>query len=168
MVGSFLYYARAIDNTIITALNKIASMQTRPTERTTKKIEMLLNYLFTHPNARIRFYSSDIFLYVDSNAAYLAADKAKSRIADYYYCSNKTTTNKSPNPPLNGPIYIECKLLRHVVTSAAEAETAGLFANCQKIIEIKHMLQALGHPQGTTPVKTDNATAGSFVTDMLK
>ena len=30
------------------------------------------------------------------------------------------------------------------------------------------MLRALGHPQAATPVKTDNATAASFVTDMLK
>ena len=55
-----------------------------------------------------------------------------------------------------------------MVTSAAEAETAGLFVNCQKILEIKYMLEALGHPQVAIPVKTDNATAASFVTDTLK
>ena len=109
-----------------------------------------------------------MILYVDSDAAYLVADKAKSRIAGYYYCSNRHTNKKSPNPPLNGPIHIECKLLRHVVTSAAEAETAGLFVNCQKILELKHMLHALGHPQIALPIKNDNATAASFVTDMLK
>ena len=109
-----------------------------------------------------------MILYVDSDAAYLVAEKAKSRIAGYYYCRNKTPQNTKPNPLLNGPIHIECKLLRHVVTSAAKAETAGLFHNCQKIVEIKQMLTALGHPQGAVPVKTDNATAASFVTDMLK
>ena len=143
VVGSFLYYARAIDNTIITALNEIASMQARPTKNTNDKITMLLNYLNTNPNAKICFYSSDMILYVDSDAAYLVADKAKSRIAGYYNCSNKTSNKLSPNPPLNGPVHIECKLLRHVVTSAAEAETAGLFVNCQKIIEIQHMLKVL-------------------------
>ena len=30
------------------------------------------------------------------------------------------------------------------------------------------MLEALGHPQVAIPVKTDNTTAASFVTDMLK
>ena len=55
-----------------------------------------------------------------------------------------------------------------MVTLAAKAETASLFVNCQKIIEIQHMLKALGHNQLATPVKTDNATAASFVTDMLK
>ena len=168
VVGSFLYYAQAIDNTIITALNEIASTQAKPTEKTIQKIKMLLDYLNTHPKARIRFYKSDMILYVDSDEAYLVAEKAKSRIAGYYYCSNKTNKNFTKNPPLNGPIHIECKLLRHVVTSAAEAETAGLFINCQKIIEIQQMLKALRHEQPPTPVKTDNATAASFVTDMLK
>ena len=168
VVGSFLYYARAIDNTIITALNEIASMQAKPTSKTIEKIKMLLDYLNTYPNAKIRFYASDMVLYVDSDAAYLITEKAKSRIAGYYYCSNSPKNKKSPNPPLNGPIHIECKLLRHVVTSAAEAETAGLFINCQKVIKIKQMLQALGHNQKATPVKTDNATAASFVTDMIK
>ena len=109
-----------------------------------------------------------MILYVDLDAAYIVAEKSKSRIAGYYYCINKTSQKTSPNPPLNGPVHIECKLLRHVVTSAAEAETAGLFLNCQKVIELKNMLEALGHPQEATPVKTNNATAASFVTDMLK
>ena len=65
-------------------------------------------------------------------------------------------------------MHIEYKLLRQVVTSAAEAETAGLFVNCQKVIELKNMLQALGHPQKATLAKTNNATAASFVTDLLK
>ena len=42
---------------------------------------MLMDYLHTHPDARIRFYASDMIIYVDSDAAYLLAEKAKSRIA---------------------------------------------------------------------------------------
>ena len=106
VVGSFLNYARAIDNTIITALNKIVAKQTNPTESTARKIKMLLDYLHTYPNAKIRFYRSDMILYVDSDAVYLVAEKAKSHIAGYYYCSNKTPPNTKPNPPLNGPIHI--------------------------------------------------------------
>ena len=39
VLGSFLYYAREIDNTIITALNEIASMQAKPTSKTIEKIK---------------------------------------------------------------------------------------------------------------------------------
>ena len=56
-------------------------MQATPTKRTLEKIKMLLDYWYTHPNARIQFYASDMILYVDSDAAYLVAEKAKSRIA---------------------------------------------------------------------------------------
>ena len=124
---------------------------------------MLLDYLNFYSNAKIRFYSSDMRLYVDSDAAYLVAPKAKSRIAGYFYCSS----TGSP-PPINGPLHVECKVLRHVVTSAAEAETAGLFFNCQTALYLKHMLAALGHPQDTTPIKTDNKTASQFVRDTIK
>ena len=34
IVGSFLYYARAIDSTILPALSKISSTQANPTEAT--------------------------------------------------------------------------------------------------------------------------------------
>ena len=124
---------------------------------------MLLEYLSTYPDAKVRYYASDMILHVDSDAAYLVAPKAKSRIAGFYYCSNNI-----PNPPLNGPIHVECRVLRHVVTSTAEAETAALFYNSQTAVELLHILHALGHPQGAVPIKTDNATAASFVTDTLK
>lgn len=32
-------------------------------------------------------------------------------------------------PPLNGPIYVLCHVLREVCSSASEAELAGLFHN---------------------------------------
>ena len=63
---------------------------------------------------------------------------------------------------------VECKLLKHVVSSAAEVETGGLFHNCQTAIMIRHILNALRHNQKPTPVKTDNSTAASFVNDLLK
>ena len=58
-------------------------MQATPTQKTNEKIRMLLDYLYTHPNARIRFYASDMILYADSDVAYLVAEKSKSRIAGY-------------------------------------------------------------------------------------
>ena len=118
VVGLFLYYARAIDNTILPALNEISFLQACPTKNTNKKIQMLLDYLNTHKHAKIRFYRFDMQLHVDSNAAYLVAPKAKSRIAGYFYCSDKTTKTP-PQPTLNGPLHVKCKVLWHVVTSAA-------------------------------------------------
>ena len=71
-----------------------------------------------------------MILHLDSYAAYLVAPKARSRVAGYFYCGQQYNKNTPPNTTLNGPIHIECKTLNHVVASAAEAETAGLFHNC--------------------------------------
>ena len=165
IVGSFLYYARAIDSTILPALSEISTLQAHPTQNTKKKANMLLDYLATNPKAKIRYKASDMILHVDSDAAYLVAPNAKSRIAGYYYLSD--LPSKKHNK-LNGAILVECKYLKHVVASAAEAETGGLFINCQNAIYLRRLLHILGHEQGKTPIKTDNSTAASFVKEMIK
>ena len=61
-------------------------------------------------------------------------------------------------PPSNHPILVECHYLTHVVSSAAEAEPTGLFINAQNEIPLRRLLQAIGHSQPPTYIKTDNAT----------
>ena len=109
-------------------------------------------------------------LHVDSDATYLVLPNARSRIAGYYYLSKNITplSTSPPSIPLNGAILIECKTIRHVVTSAAEAETAGLFYNGQTIISIRQALLDLGHPQPPTPLKTDSSTSNDFVHANMK
>ena len=94
------------------------------------------------------------------HAAYLVVPGAKSRIDGFYYF--KCAPNGSILPHMNNPIHVECKYLRHVVASAAEAEVGGLFHNCQTLLPIRHCLQLMGHPQPPTPVKTDNTIAKDF------
>ena len=77
-----------------------------------------------------------------------------------------TSIKKLTSPPLqklNGSILIECKTLRHVVTSSSEAEVGGIFHNVQTLLPIRAILEALDHTQPPTPVKTDNTTAKGFV-----
>ena len=84
-------------------------------------------------------------LAIDSDAAYLVAPKARSRIAGFYYF--KHNPNGNIQSPSSHPVLVECQCLRHVVSSAAEAETAGLFYNAQHAISIRRTLTAIGHPQ---------------------
>jgi hypothetical protein len=51
IVGSFLYYARAVNPTILMALSDIATQQAAPTENTKKRVEQFLDYMWTHPDA---------------------------------------------------------------------------------------------------------------------
>jgi hypothetical protein len=55
IIGSILYYAWAVNITILMALSSIASKQIRGMMNTMAKAKQLLDYLATLPNASIRF-----------------------------------------------------------------------------------------------------------------
>lgn len=161
ITGNFLYYARGMDSTMLPGLNDIGKTQAKPTTKTKSKCQQIMDYAATYPDIFIRYYASDVILYVDSDAAYLVALKAKSCISGYFYLSDHPRCTQTLS--LNGAILVECKTLRHVVSTAAEAETAGVFHNTQMAIPIWRILGFLGHPQPDTPVKTDNTTATGFI-----
>jgi hypothetical protein len=79
VVGTLLYYARAIDSTMLVALNDISAEQSKATAHTAAKIVHLLNYCATHPNAVVRYHASDMILHIDSDASYLSLPEARSR-----------------------------------------------------------------------------------------
>ncbi len=47
IVGSFLYYAQAVDPTIVMALSDLSSQQSAPTENTMKPVNQFLDYMWT-------------------------------------------------------------------------------------------------------------------------
>ena len=71
MVGSFLYYARAIDIKILLVLSNIALEQANFNENAMKRVRKLLDYIATHPDAKIWCWASDMILNVHSDASYL-------------------------------------------------------------------------------------------------
>ena len=44
IVGVFLFYSRAVDPTMLTAINKIASRQAKPTSLIKQEVERFLQY----------------------------------------------------------------------------------------------------------------------------
>jgi hypothetical protein len=171
ILGTLLFYARAVDNTMLTAIGAIATQQSKGTKQTMQAIVQLLNYCATHPNAVIRFHASDMILWVESDASYLSEPKGRSRAGGFHYLSNRpaappTTTDKPP--PLNGPINVVCHIMREVLSSAAEAELGALFYNCKEACPIRTTLEELGHPQPPTPIQTDNSTAAGIANDTVK
>ncbi len=71
IVGSILYYARAVDITVLMALISIASKQTRGTINMMAKAKQLLDYLATHPDVTIWFQASDMILNIHSDTSLL-------------------------------------------------------------------------------------------------
>ena len=104
-------------------------------------------------------------LHVDSDAAYLVAPKAHSCVARYFHLSDHPNITK--HPKMNGAILVECKTLRHVVSSSTEAEVAGIYHNAGIVVPIRHILKSLNHPQPHTPLKTNNSTETGFVYDNI-
>ena len=77
---------------------------------------------------------------------------------------------KIPNlpPPANGPIHTECKILKHVVESADEAEVRGLLHNGQTFVPLSITLYELIFPQALIPIKIDKSAAESIVTSTVR
>jgi hypothetical protein len=101
IVGSFLYYAQAVDPTILMALLGISSQQAAPTENTMKHVNHFLDYMGTHPDAVIRYRVSDMIRNVHSDVSYLSAPKARSQAGGYFFLG-RLPHNGDPIK-LNGP-----------------------------------------------------------------
>ena len=78
VVGRILYYARAVDLTVLVTLSTIASDQEKSTKTTLKDVHQVLDYLDTSPDATIRFYASDMILNIHSDAYHLSAKNTNS------------------------------------------------------------------------------------------
>ena len=174
VLGTFLYYARAVDSTLLASIGTLATQQTNGTKATLIALTQLLNYCTTHPNAVIRYHASGMVLWVDSDASYLSAPKGRSRMAGYHYLSDapadpsRAPTATDPHPPPNGAVEVTCQIMREVLSSAAEAELGGLFLNGKTAVPIRTTLEELGHPQPPTPLQTDNSTAAGIANDNMK
>ena len=101
IVGTFLYYARSLDHTLFPTINEIASMQAHPTMETKSKCQQLLDYANTYPHCFICYHANDMVLHIDSDAAYLVAPKARSRIAGFYQLTNHPSSCQTPQKLCN-------------------------------------------------------------------
>jgi hypothetical protein len=174
VLGTFLYFARAVDVTMLKAIGTIATQQATPTKATMTAITKLLNYAASHPDAELLYRASDMVLWIDSDAGYLSETKSRSTCARYHFLSDRPTDPSTPPQPNdaeplhNAPVYVMCNIMNEVVSAASEAELAGLFHNGKEACLIRICLSELGHPQPPTPLKTDNTTAEGLANDKVK
>jgi hypothetical protein len=159
LTGTLLYYARAVDPTLIIPINVLASEQSKATEVTADKVIKLLNYCNTHPETKIRYNASDMILYIHSDASYLSENESRSRAGGFFYMGSDTNTNKKLT---NGAILIISKVLKHVMSSAAEAEIGAVFINAKVGSVLRTTLEELGHKQPPTTMETDNTTSTGY------
>jgi hypothetical protein len=149
---------------VLMPLNDIATEKTRATEKTKTAAGQLLDYLATHPDAKIRFHASDMILHIHIDASYLSVSKARSRLGGIFYL-----IYSPPNEDkLNGSILKVASVIKNVVASAAESEVGACFQNSQAAAPLRVTLLELGHKQPATPLRKDNSTAYGILKETIK
>jgi hypothetical protein len=144
LTGTLLYYARAVDPTLIMPINVLESEQSKATADTADKVIKFLNYCNTHPETKIRYRASDMILYILSDASYLSENEAKSRAGGLFYMGNSADKAKKLT---NAAILIISTVLKHVMSSAAEAAIGAVFINAKEGAVLRTALEELGHLQ---------------------
>jgi hypothetical protein len=69
---------------------------------------------------------------------------------------------------INGAISVIAKIIKSVMSSAAEAEVGALFMNAKALIPLRISCEELGHIQSPTPMRTDNNTAEGIMNGIIK
>jgi hypothetical protein len=105
-------------------------------------------------------------LKIHSDASYLSEPKAKSRIGGYFYLGGKT--NSHMKPLSNGPLLCHTTVLKHVVSSVAEAEFGALFVNAKEGTITRTTLSEMGHNQDATDLTTDNTTTDGIINNTVQ
>jgi hypothetical protein len=164
VTGSVLYYARAVDPTVLMPLNAIATEKTKATEKIQATMNQLLDYLATRPDATIRYHASDMILHININASYLSVSNTRGRLGGLFFLGNKSPEQET----LNGSILNISSVIKNVVASAAESEVGACFNNGQSGAPLRATLTELGHTQPPTPLCTDNSTAYGIVNETIK
>jgi hypothetical protein len=97
-----------------------------------------------------------MILHIHSDASHLSENEAKSRAGGLFYMVNDINTDKKLT---NRAILILSKVLKHVISSAAEAEIGAVFINSKEGAVLRTTLVELGHTQPPIPMEMENTTA---------
>ena len=79
VTGTFLYYTRAVDITMLVALSALALEQASPTDNNMKKILLFLDYAASQEEAVVTDHASNMVLVCHGDALYLSEPGARSR-----------------------------------------------------------------------------------------
>jgi hypothetical protein len=163
IVGGFLYYARAVDPVLLTAVGDISSSQANPTELVKDMAVRLLQYARAFPNNEIVYRKSKMHFIVQVDASYLSRSKGRSVAGGigYFGDAEDPTTE-------NGMVYAMSSIIDVVVASAGEAEYGSAFKNAQQSVSLRHIAIAMGHKQPATPILCDNEFAIGLASDSIK
>ena len=136
MCGKFLFLGLAVDITLLCTISGIDSQSETPTEETIRQTQQFLDYIATQEEAFLTINASDMKLTAHSNASYLRKPKARSSAGGHFFLSSDSTI-----PQNNGAVLNIAHIIKHVMTSAIEAELADLYIMAREAVYIRIILE---------------------------
>ena len=88
VTGTFNFYVRAIDSTMLPSLIKIAPEQNAPTKNTMKRVKKFLDCAVSEEEAITMFNSSGMVLAIHSDTSYMSKNNARSRAGGHHFVSS--------------------------------------------------------------------------------
>ena len=127
-----MFLGRAVDSTLLCSISAITLQAAKPTKNTMEQTLQLLDYIATQEEAVLTNSASDMKLAVHSDASYLSEPQARSRAGGHFFLSNEATI-----PANNGAMLNIAHIIKHVMTSATEAELAALYIMTREAVYIE-------------------------------
>ena len=106
-----------------------------------KQTQQLLDYVASQEEAILTYHASEMKLAAHSDASYLSGPNARSRAGGHFFLSNGSDV-----PPNNGALLNIAHIIKHVMSSATEAELGALYIMAREAIYLHIILEEMGHP----------------------
>jgi hypothetical protein len=74
----------------------------------------------------------------------------------------------SENRLTNGAVLIVSNIIKHVMSSAAQAENGSVFLNAKEATILRTTLEEIGNQPPPTPLQTDTTTGTGYINDTIK
>ena len=127
------------------------------------RARQFLDYVASQEDAVLTYRASDMVLAAHSDAGYLNETNARSRAGGHIFLSSNTQY-----PQNNGAILNVAQIIKHVMSSATEAELAALYIVAKQCVYIRLILEETGHAQPETPIQTDNLTTEGVINSKIQ
>jgi hypothetical protein len=104
-----------------------------------------------------------MILAAHSDASYLSEPQARSRAGGHFFLSSNAEI-----PPNNGAVLNIAHIIKHVMSSATEAELGALYIMAREAVYIRIILEEMGHKQPPTSLQTNNSMADGVVNGKIQ
>ena len=160
IVGVFLYYSRAFDNTMLVTVNDLSHQQSSATTSTLETMEYFLDHASTHCIAKLIYHRNNMILQVHSNGSLFFCIHKPHSSRRCFFLSRKD--DKPQNLLRNRIIHVICTILKKYHGISCRNRNYIYFRKFKRSHVSEKHSHFLGHPQPSTPIQVDNTTAVRF------